>query len=228
MKTHTLVLLAALPALAACGAAATTPAERRAPVATAEIVCVSHGTRIVTPAVRPHRDGVHLRILNRTRRDLSVLVEQADGAGSGTDAPVGVRSWAWPLHPGRIGVACFSKEQDPSAVRRVSFQVVDPAELWRSTALGCPRRVGVNADYAAGATGSHDLVAGARAALGSRLRPTDAVEVAGYPRQAQPVVRVVRSGKTVATVSFDADGRGGWLATGFEACSSFGLESGSG
>ena len=76
-------------------------------------------------------------------------------------------------------------------------------------------------DYVEGARGkvvgpirqSRDMLRG--------LRAGDVVERAGYATD-KGSVRVVRSGKVIGVLTFEDDGRGGWLLSGSTLCANLG------
>ena len=92
-----LLIAAAVFALSACGAGrATAPAgstessESGALPDFARVVCRATGPpRVETPAVKAQSDGVHIRFVNETGKDLSFSIEDPSEGGMGADAPEG-------------------------------------------------------------------------------------------------------------------------------------------
>lgn len=103
-----------------------------------------------------------------------------------------------------------------------TLDVVDAAGNYRSTELECGSIVEGVTDYVEGAGGERgDPVDLARARFDqvTHLGADDVVEIAGYPQDPQPTVRLVRDGRVVATIAYDAAGQGGWLEDTFSRCS---------
>jgi len=237
MGSRRLTLLATLLAVSAgCGGTAPTAAEQ--PVGpipdVIAVVCGNPGAVVVAPhSVRPRRDGVHLAIVNQTGTRLSYTLRYSDGAGGGGDAPAGETEVVWPAPVGHTEVVCYGPAgpADPSKLHGEPFQVVDPDGIWLSPALQCKHRTSftMNGVYAEGTLGEKGVPAEiARRELEKQglLRNDDSVEPAGYPEQEQPVVRVVRDGRTIASLAYVPDGHSGWLQETFSGCTGAGLEAG--
>lgn len=226
------LLLAALAAVMALGAGCgeSPDVQSASGLEAAEsvvVVCADGETRVATPVVRVQEDGVHVRIRNETAAGLSLLLRQ-NGGGAGADAPRGVSELVTAsVVPGDVHVACYDSDlADPSEVPVATFEVVDPEGLWISTDLDCESVVSVTSDFLAGTAGlTGTAVEAAHSGLAerNRLQPGDKLEAAGYPLAGLPVVRVVRSGLTVATVELQDDGGGGWLITTVTACDDAGI-----
>jgi hypothetical protein len=183
-----------------------------------QVVCDSHGTSVLTPIVRPQRDGVHLKIQNTTGEDLSFIV-----GADGDNAPAGSSELIWSLPPGtaKIGCVALSAPGDTPPDGEVTIQ--DPEGLWIDPGVGCGTAVIGSMDYVQGATGEPgDPVEIARARLRDRLQEGDIVQAAGYPEELDRHVIVVRDGSTVADLRYVRDEAGtGWLEDAETICPGF-------
>ncbi|MGH2636932.1 MAG: hypothetical protein ACRDHU_12415 [Actinomycetota bacterium] len=193
------------------------------------------GTEIVvdTPVVRAQADGVHFTVVATGETAFSIT-EDTGQAGSHPDDPVGTGQGLdtepgdnvilSTVPPGRYLVAC-SPRSDPGlaggATGTASIEVVDPAGYHVPSEPECPggEAWGQSPAYEAGARGDvGDPVDVARGRL-IGLEANDVVERAGYPDSAtEPVIRIVRNGRVVATLTLFDDGRGGWLLSSLEGC----------
>lgn len=220
-------ILALAVVTAGCGQAAPQP-EGEPPVQEqplpdlAQIECEVNGARVLTPAVRPRADGVHLEVRNETGVELSFSALSVEGAGRGSDAPHPSVTYVWPLAPEKVFVKCVDSEADPSEIEGAPLEIVDQEGVWLSTRLhsGCRSAVSTSGSSIAGAKGERgDPVDVARRAFERwGLRPTDVVERAGYPEGEETIVGVLRDGRVVATLQLQGDGSGGWLTSGTLAC----------
>lgn len=228
MKALALVLVLAAAVVAGCGQTqsqgdSTQGRAHAEPLPDVALVeCTVNGARVRTPTVRPQPDGVHLRITNDTGSELAFSADDAEHGGQGASAPSGSVSYVWALPPGKLSVKCTNDQADPSEIEGTELTVVDEEGLWVSTSLypGCHEASTGTADYGVGAKGEgEDPVAIARKAFGNQgLKAGDVVERAGYPEGDETIVRVVRSGDVIATMSFLSDGAGGWLPENTTRC----------
>jgi hypothetical protein len=201
-------------------------AERNVLPDVAQIVCDANGTSVLTPVVRPQRDGVHLEIRNSTGEDLSFIVG-ADGDG----VPSGSSELIWPLPPGTAKVGCVALSAPGDTPADGEVTVRDPDGIWIDPGVGgrtegneaCPSAVIGSFDYVAGAAGEQgDPVEIARARLRDRLKEGDLVHAAGYPEEPNRHVIVVRDGSTVADLKYVRDQAGtGWLLDSESTCDDF-------
>lgn len=185
----------------------------------ARVVCSASGTRIETPSVRTHPDGVHVVIDNRLGFDTGFSTRYETGA-AGDNAPQGESEHVLRAPPGALEIGCYT-DRDAVESDLGTLQVVDPSGIYRSTELDCDSIVEGVSDYAEGATGEHgDPVDLARTRFEqvTDVRADDVIEVAGYPEDDLRTVRLVRDGRVIATISFSASGRGGWLEDTFARC----------
>ena len=210
--------------------APTTTVETQLPPDVARVVCDGATTTVATAQIRPQRDGIHLRLENRSEKRLSYSVESKRGGGQGAVLPPNGTEVVVSLPPGQLSVACFdpASSNDPSEQKRAELAVSDPQGLWTPSVLSstCSMGVATTSDYAAGAEGERlPPVEIARRFLEERgvLQDDDIVEAAGYPDQDGAVVRLARDGETLAVLEFVSDGNGGWLPSTVNACTGIGL-----
>ena len=191
------------------GAANTPPGASRALPDVARIVCTAKGTRLLTPAVRPQPDGVH------------VMLSQAGGAPATleTDQGGGDKPRSTPLvltlPPGRASLGCMTMADwnvDPPRRRGwVTLRVVDQDDRWvddHPVGGGCSQS---SIDYAPTAAGDPESQLGRDARRALEASSGDVVERAGYPRQEPIEYRLVRDGTVVALATYASAGRGRWF-----------------
>lgn len=211
-----LVLLAAAAILAGCG---TDDSQDRAgsdaanPPRVAELVCRSDGPELITPVVQGQTDGIHVRVLNETDREVEFDFEvtRGDTGGGGSVAPPGTSTHVVPFAAKEVSIGCA-----PEALDRVELHVVDPDNELKAADPQCTKLR--SEDFA---TNGRDPVAVARRYLRGRgLRRTDVVEEAVAIAGEFPVARVVRDGRVVAKVIVDTGGAPTAMAT-VEMCADF-------
>ena len=229
--TRFLVLAALVLALAACGAEAEEPdpaapadepAAAAAVPATAVLVCSPEGAAVETRQVAASRDGVHVELRNESGAEQIVHVAAGDSS-QGEGFPEGAHTRVWDLPPGPATVSCADPEDTSGAGAAAPFEIVDPESVWVPTAIDCDGEVTTSTlDYFAGAPGLQGEpgeVVRASGEGGVQIEARDVVERAGYPEAGDaPVVRVVRDGRTVATVTLMPSDDGGWLVSTVSAC----------
>lgn len=227
MKPLGAIFVVAVVVASACGQAEPQPASESSPESqaapdVARIECEVNGAQVLTPVVRPQRDGVHLIVRNDSGMELGFSALDADGGGRGSSAPAGSATYIWPLAPGTLFVKCTDDQVDPSEVPGAELAVEDDSGIWISTRLhpGCRTASTLSSDYVAGAEGERgSAVEVARKAFEKQgLKAGDVVERAGYPTSDETVVRVTRGGEVIATMSLLDDGAGGWLPSETTAC----------
>jgi hypothetical protein len=217
--------------LGACGAgresvpAGSTESSRAGALpALARVVCRPPGPpRVETATVRPQRDGVHVRFVNETGKDLAAAMLDEDGRGGGANAPQGTSTRVVDLRPGTASIACFDPfTEDAGKVAKTALEIVDEDGVWISTRLTCKRWFSGTLDYVPNARGNADPLEAARERLRGYLQAGDVVEPAGYPEAKQrPSYRLVRAGDVPAVVELQEDRAGGWLGGSVTGCSSF-------
>jgi hypothetical protein len=225
-----LLVVAALLALTGCGAGSETtgPAgstqnsEPEALQDVARVICQAESPpRVETPAVKPQPDGVHIRFVNRTGKELTFSIEDPGEGGMGANAPQGTSTHVVDLHPGTVSIACYDGfTEDGSEVATAPLRIVDKHGVWIPATLTCAAAFSGHTDYAPEARGDADPLEAARGGLEGYMQPGDVVEPAGYPEAEQPVYRLVRAGEVLAIVDLEDDGAAGWLPSTVTGCSS--------
>jgi hypothetical protein len=197
-----------------------TPAAAAAPDV-AEVACDGTTTQVLTPEVAAQPDGVHIRVTNTSSQDLSL--EFRDFGGD--NAPVGKNEVVWPFPPGTVELRCMDPYLDNGTPDGyVTLEVVDQNGIYHPLALECADgAVGGSPSYAEGARGWEGDPVDIVREHGIGLLPSDDVSYAGYPKQQQPQVRVVREGAVVGVFEFFDDGHGGWLMGSYQACGDAGV-----
>jgi hypothetical protein len=224
-------VVAATLVVSACGAGQETmPAEStrgselEAPLPdVARVVCrAGEAPMIETPGVKPQLDGVHLRFVTETGKDLTFSIEDPSEGGMGADAPQGTSTQVTDLHPGTVSISCYDAyTDDGSEVAQAPLEIVDEDGIWISTRLQCASEFAFSqtVDYVSGARGKSDPLAAAEEALEAYGQEGDVVEPAEYPDTPERIYRLVRAGNILATVSLWKDGAGGWLSDTVTGCS---------
>ena len=224
-----LLAVAAVLALTGCGAGSETgpagPIESSEPEAlpdVAHVICQAESPpRVEAPAVKPQPDGVHIRFVNQTGKDLAFSIEDPSGGGMGADAPQGTATHVVDLHPVTVSIACYDAfTEDGSEVATTPLQIVDKHGVWTPATLTCAAAFSTHADYAPDARGDAGPLEAARGGLEGYIQPGDVVEPAGYPEAEEPLYRLVRAGEVLAIVDLEDDGAGGWLPSTVTGCSS--------
>jgi hypothetical protein len=163
----------------------------------ARIVCTAAGTRLLTPAVRPQSDGVHVMLSQTGGRPATLETDQGGG-----DKP-GPKPLVLILPPGRAHLGCMTMADwnvDPPRHRGwVTLRVVDQDKQWvddRPAGATCSQS---SIDYTPTAAGLRLSQLGQDARRALDASPADAVERAGYRRQEPIEYRLVRDGKVVGS-----------------------------
>jgi hypothetical protein len=182
----------------------------------ARIVCTAAGTRLLTPAVRPQSDGVHVMLSQTSGPPATLDTDQGGG-----DKP-GPRPLVLILPPGRAHLGCMTMADwnvNPPRHRGwVTLRVLDQDERWvddRPAGATCSQS---SIDYAPTAAGLRLSQLGSDARRALEASPADAVERAGYRRQEPIEYRLVRDGKAVALATYASTGHGRWLLEGVQKC----------
>lgn len=215
---YTIESIAAVPVRFVAPSPNETPSAEPTPARALHITC--DGPSIVTdsPVVRAEPDGVHVLVENTTDHALSLVVLR-EGAGPARAVQVepGVTHVAYQLPPGPSAFYC-ADDSGPLAVETdpVDVEVRDDGNLFVAFDLVCggttmrlaPAFAILSGVGPRDAPDPLDLVR----SLAQGLQPSDVVERAGYAESAaNPIVRVVRDGRIVAT--FDVFvGSNGWTA----------------
>jgi hypothetical protein len=193
-------------------------------VETARVVCGPGGTRVLTPRVEAHPDGVHFVIDNRFEAEAGYSVEYPEGGGEGYSVPRGESEHVGDFPPGKVRIGCEKPPVDGSDIDYGALEVVDPDGVYKPVDLECEGGMAVSGgpQYAPEVKGKRgDLIEISRRSFSDHIRDGDKVELAGYPQSRHyRTVRVVRDGRVIATVVYIGEGKG-WLQDHYEACGSF-------
>ena len=171
-------------------------------------------TRVLTPKVEAQTDGVHLQIDLRLRKPAGYTINVAratplESYSDGGYLRKGITNDVIQAPPGIAEIQCYPSENYDFRVRKYAhFEVVAGESGYKSKELECKPGAEITGTGVAdigGYTGSHP-VAQAREHFSERLKEGDLVEEAGYPEGPSPPVRVVRDGKVMATIDYDAGG----------------------
>lgn len=218
-------------ALAACvevaAPAAGGPSEAREqptrPARTLRIVCErDRSTVLEQRAVIARRDGVHVIVDNRSRASAHI-----DYLGIEARAG-GVTSHVVSAAPGRVAVTCWpvspQQESEPSTPH---VTVLDPRGWWTPIALECAPDSGPmdeSITWAPDTPGERGNPAALYRRRADWLRKGDVVKVGGYPAAAEPVVVVIRDGRTIVQAQYMRAPRGdGVLLDSTYACVDAGI-----
>lgn len=189
----------------------------------ADIVCDGTSTVVLTPEVRPQRDGAHFRVDNRTGESLAFDIGTA-----GTSAEPGLHEIdggkGWPEAPGTITVRCTDPQHDGGdRSGYVTLTLVDSDGIWIPDQLECPAGAGSfggNTDYTNYDHGQMgQLLDLASEYLRRDIEPGDEVKQVGYPDAENPEVGVVRDGHLLVVAHYVRTRDGGWLPVGESGCS---------
>lgn len=166
-------------------------------------------TRVLTPKVAAHPDGVHFQIDNRLGTATTYSYYDNGEYLGGDPIPKGISNHVLlSFPPGPAEIQC-----DPTGdfnayeTARARFEIVVGDSGYKPLELECapsaePRFSGT---VASGASSKFELVSyrdpveETRRYYSKELKEGDVVEEAGYPQDPNPTVRVVRDGKVIAT-----------------------------
>jgi len=177
---------------------------------------------VLTPKVEAQTDGVHLQIDLRLRKPAGYTINVAratplESYSDGGYLRKGITNDVIQAPPGIAEIQCYPSENYDFRVRKYAhFEVVAGESGYKSKELECKPGAEITGTGVAdigGYTGSHP-VAQAREHFSERLKEGDLVEEAGYPQDPSPPVRVVRDGKVVAAIQYDAGGYGEIICQG--------------
>jgi len=163
-------------------------------------------TRVLTSKVAAHPDGVHIQFDNRLGKDASYFtVTGPNDLTINVPIPKGKSNQVELLPPGTAKISCSLPADfyDNYAY----FKVVEGDSGYKSLELECkpgaePRfssMIASGAESKFELVSSSDQVEEARGYYEKGLKEGDVVEEAGYPKDPDPTVRVVRNGKVIAT-----------------------------
>lgn len=194
----------------------------RSGAALARITCTRESTKVHTPVVEAHRDGVHVEVTNRAGEPVSIY-------GIGLDSSEGIERHVIQQPPGAVKVGCapYSLHAAGFDPDRVALDISDPRANWVNPNLSCPREHDLIQstvhDYSADARGERGNPVRLAHERVRNLHREDNVERAAYPRSRDATVRVVRAQHVIAALHFDRRAKGRWLLGSDELCSSTGL-----
>lgn len=202
------------------------------------VTCTSTDTSVASASVVAARDGVHVRVDDRSGRSLQVRTEHVapETEPSSKFHVVGEGESLVAMPPGTNLVLCSEQEgpehilapsQSPEAVK---VEIVDAGGNWRSLALDCGGQAissTISDHYPSGPGDVDETTPEPERVVREHfrwLRPGDTVEVAGYRgdggdrRDSNVSYRVVGvDGRTIATASLKkVSGR--WVVEGSEEC----------
>lgn len=195
-----------------------------------EVQCSPDGIVVPVASIRPQADGLHLEVTNGSSREVELSVtSELTGWDSGP-VPIepGTSELRQPLPPGVLTVGCTLDDVE----ERRRAELVDEDRLYEEPALSCTeqQRQAEPLDELKIDPPEDSYTGAVEVALDGIIEEADQVmPLDGYPEEqfgdptADPVVRVVREGSTVAFVALvPADAEGPWSsATLMEACESF-------
>lgn len=170
------------------------------------VTCTSRRVELTSPSVRPQPDGVHLLVQKDTAQTVGVIVDYAQGrswihgtfAGRGNlIAPTGSHM-VWVLPPGHARIVC---EFEDTKGTYAEFDIIDSDNLYVSPDLACSTATSYEVFLPLRLALAADRVDAVRHAMHG-LRDSDQIEAAGYPNQDDPILRVVRDGRTIARIDF--------------------------
>ena len=196
------VLAAAALLLAGCGSGIAEDDQNAAKAGAPDVAQLrcSGGPSLLTPVVRAQKDGVHVRVLNETSREVELDYEITSGGtgGGGSVAPVGPSEHVIPFGAKEISLGCSAE-----ALSRVDLRVVDPNSVLKSPELECKAYSADPPTPPKGLAGGDPVSVTRRFLRGRGLRRGDVVEPALPIADEFETVRVVRNGRVVAAVWFD-------------------------
>jgi hypothetical protein len=214
----TVVAAVFLAACAADGAPEQAAQDPGGPPDVADLVCGEDGPELLTPVVRGHADGVHVRVRNENAYpvEFDFEVTRGDTGGGGTEAPPGTSVQVVPFAAEEVSIGCVSEALD-----RVELRVVDPKDELKAADPDCKELR--SADFATrlnDRTPRGPVALARRYLRGKGLHRTDLVERAVSIAGEFPVVRVVRGGRVVAKVTFDTT-EPNYMSGTVEMCADF-------
>jgi hypothetical protein len=178
-----------------------------------EVRCEPTGITVPVASVRPERDGLHIRILNRLSSTTVVKVEGPRDWSSG-EIPVepGETAERQPVPPGALTIGC----EIGGVMQKRRVDLVDPSGYYREPELACDPASVVELSDLPVHPPSNNIISAARAGLDTELPGgTDGLAIGpvrGYVSQrlgddtTDPVVQVAKEGEVVAFAHVRGDG----------------------
>lgn len=182
-----------------------------------ELTCRADGTMALSAdQVQARPDGVHLRVMNGYDEPVSV---------GGFDADPGSSTWTVGAAPGPFPLSCwpFSQHGSVGEPDQVEVEVLDPSGMYVGGEVRCPEAMSMVGDFAEAPTddGPPPLDVARRMIEG--LEDDDVLAVAGYPKEENASVIVVRDGEVIASLGFARFDDRRWSVAGGTVCSDTGL-----
>ena len=171
-------------------------------------------TRVLTPKVAAHPDGVHYQIDNRLGNGIQYEINPETIETTSGRIPEGLSKHVYTLPPGTAKIRCIPRNWATLPTQTqptyAHFEIVVGKSGYKSLEPECkPGAEPRFSTFVASGAGSkfelvsyRDPVERAREYFSKELKEGDVVEEAGYPEDPDPPVRVVRNGKVVATIDF--------------------------
>jgi hypothetical protein len=171
------------------------------------LTCLPESIDVPNASIRPQANGMHLRVVNKLGRSTEVWVESETGWSSGrfTVKP-DTTNVVVSAPPGRLVVGCHAGKQEPER----DVELVDADGVHRDFGLDCPEdKQGSDPTKFQVPTEMSSLAEAARRALAEQKQMPEGSHIAPYngysetlytTPMADPAVRVVRDGDTVAIV----------------------------
>ena len=151
---------------------------------------------------------------------MSHLDEPASINGWGFDVDAGTSRWTFGSRPGVVETACWPySDHGKEEPATKPIEILDPSGLFVDGELDCEGMWSSSvSDYASEPDADAPPIPldEARAMLRGIL-PGDEVRYAGYPREPDPSVIVVRDGRVIASLGFARFG-GEWSSPGGSTC----------
>lgn len=168
-------------------------------------------------------EGIHVRIMNASRQTIFFQYTPGlNGPWGGTEVHKGTSDLGLALPPGMATVRC--SDGAIAVTEEMPVEVIDPRGVFLPYWLVCslepePQGASVMA-WSSRDPALPDPLAAVRAAA-KGLRPSDVLDLGGYPAAAQPIVRLIRGQEVIA--NFDLVPEGTNWAVYYSACAGSGI-----
>jgi hypothetical protein len=185
-------------------------------VAVLTVRCADGAPKLNSDRVRATRDGAQLMVTGQKGWILGVAHESG---GESFDLEKADQAIVLRIAPGDVKIDCGDPAQAGN-LPGAHVRIEDPDGWYRSIAIGnvagsCMSGDAMFTEDARGST--EDPVRQARKLLLKGLRAGDVVQRGGYPADTG-LVRVVRDGQVIGTLTYVDDGHGGWLLPSSTLC----------
>ena len=189
-----------------------------------DVSCDADAITVMNDRVYARGAGFHVRVENRSggRVFLQFVHTGADAPWGGIAISPGTTDLAIQIPPGPAAIRCSDGGEE--ITDETAVEVVDPDKMFVPYALACDGKLlhltPSAWPWSTRDSGLPDPIAWVqRQAVG--IAPSDVLEIAGYPRAAEPVVRVVREGAVAA--AFELWPKGETWAAAYSACEKSGV-----